>query len=119
MKLLSVLATVMEHLTKQEQKSFSKIDYRQAKHADIINECTRLFSRDTMWIRVMAKNKKLVKMFCLDPLIQATEFNYRKIGVNMGALIMMKVPAVELTDVVTTDFAMEKIGQWLIKFLVD
>jgi uncharacterized phage infection (PIP) family protein YhgE len=37
----------------------------------------------------------------------------------MGALIMMKVPNMELSDVVTSDFAMEKIGHGLIKYVID
>jgi hypothetical protein len=37
----------------------------------------------------------------------------------MGALIMMKIPNLELSDVVNTDFAMEKIGHGLIKYVID
>lgn len=51
-------------------------------------------------------------------MINASEFNFRKIGVNMGALIMMKVPNIDLLDVVYTDFAMEKIGHALIKYVL-
>ena len=36
----------------------------------------------------------------------------------MGSLIMLKVPNLELSDVVSDDFSMEKISQALVKYVL-
>jgi hypothetical protein len=54
----------------------------------------------------------------LDTLILSNDQNISKIGVNMGSLIMLKVPNLELSDVVSDDFSMEKISQALVKYVL-
>lgn len=36
----------------------------------------------------------------------------------MGSLIMLKVPSLELSDIVSDDYSMEKISQALLKYVL-
>lgn len=47
--------------------------------------------------------------FFLDPLVESKDPKLKKVGVDMGALLMMKVPSLEVTDVAAKDYSQEKI----------
>ena len=87
-------------------------------HADIVKECMRLFAKDTLWHKAIQQNAEFARKFQLDTLILSNDQNISKIGVNMGSLIMLKVPNLELSDVVSDDFSMEKISQALVKYVL-
>ena len=87
-------------------------------HADIVKECMRLFSKDTLWHKAIEKEHDFASKFQLDTLITANDQNISKIGINMGALLILKVPALELSEVVNDDFSMEKISQALLKYVL-
>ena len=52
----------------------------------------------------------------LDALIEQEEdLSFRKTGQAMGALLMVKIPELELPDIVNEDYSMEKINQAIMK----
>lgn len=87
-------------------------------HADIVKECLRLFAKDTLWQKALDLNHDFAKKFQLDTLITSNDMNISKIGINMGSLIMLKVPSLELSDIVSDDYSMEKISQALLKYVL-
>lgn len=89
------------------------------KQADIVKECTRLLAKDSLWTQAIEQNKEQAKAFHLDSLIGSVDTNLKKIGVTMGAVIMSRVANLELAEVVSEDYSMEKINQTLLKFVLN
>ena len=104
--MMQVLKTVLTTLSKYDPK----FPLRQANHADIVKECTRLFVNDSLWQKTIEANKPLAKAFFLDALISSEDPNIKKVGEAMGSLLMVKLPSLELADVVDDDYSMEKIN---------
>jgi hypothetical protein len=88
-------------------------------HAELVKECTRLLVKDKAWIDAIEEDKHLAGVFKLDRLIQSSDSIVRKVGVNMGAVLMSRVSCLELADIVEEDHSMEKIGQALLKFVLN
>lgn len=85
----------------------------------IVKECARLLARDELWRQAIANTKRYAKFFFLDALIGHAETSYRKIGEAMGALLMVRIPSLELSDIVNEDYSMEKINQAILKFVIN
>ena len=83
-----------------------------------MKECTRLFSTDSPWHEAIENNKPLAKSFHLDPLIQQPNPVIKRVGITMGATIMMRVPKIDLAEVVNNDYSMDKINQGLLKYVI-
>lgn len=58
-------------------------------------------------------------MFHLDALLKSTNEQFKQVGVSMGAILMVKVPDLELADIVSDDYSMEKINQALLKYIIN
>lgn len=81
-----------------------------------MRECARLFTNDILWQNAIKENKAFAKAFFLDALIEQEEdLSFRKTGQAMGALLMVKIPELELPDIVNEDYSMEKINQAIMK----
>jgi len=81
-----------------------------------VRECARLFANDILWQNAIKENKAFAKAFFLDALIEQEEdLSFRKTGQAMGALLMVKIPELELPDIVNEDYSMEKINQAIMK----
>jgi hypothetical protein len=81
-----------------------------------VRECARLFNNDILWQNAIKENKAFAKAFFLDALIEQEEdLSFRKTGQAMGALLMVKIPELELPDIVNEDYSMEKINQAIMK----
>lgn len=81
-----------------------------------MRECARLFANDILWQNAIKENKAFAKAFFLDALIEQEEdLSFRKTGQAMGALLMVKIPELELPDIVNEDYSMEKINQAIMK----
>jgi hypothetical protein len=81
-----------------------------------VRECARLFTNDILWQNAIKENKAFAKAFFLDALIeQEQDLSFRKTGQAMGALLMVKIPELELSDIVNEDYSMEKINQAIMK----
>jgi len=81
-----------------------------------VRECARLFTNDILWQNAIKENKAFAKAFFLDALIEQEEdLSFRKTGQAMGALLMVKIPELELPDIVNEDYSMEKINQAIMK----
>jgi len=61
----------------------------------------------------------LARSFHLDSLLKSGNEQFKKVGESMGAILMVKVPDLELPDIVTDDYSMEKINQALIKYVLN
>lgn len=85
----------------------------------IVQECTRLMARDELWRQAISNTKRFAKFFFLDALIGHAETSFRRIGESMGALLMAKIPSLELSDIVNDDYSMEKINQALLKYIIN
>lgn len=57
--------------------------------------------------------------FFLDELINSENEVYNRIGEAMGSLLMVKIPDIEVRDIVQDDFSMEKITQAVMKYLLN
>jgi hypothetical protein len=87
------------------------------KHADIVNECIRLFVKDPLWQKAMTK--QFASAFCLDHLIASPDPNIQRVGISMAASLLIKVPALEMADIVHDDYSMELISRKLFRILID
>lgn len=114
-EMMQVLKTVLSTISKYDPK----FPLRQSNHADIVKECTRLLVKDTIWHKTIETNKNFAKDFYLDSLISSEDANIKKIGEAMGSLLMVKIPNLELDDIVDEDYSMEKINQALLKYLIN
>lgn len=88
-------------------------------HADIVKECTRLLKDDERWLKAFESNPSMAKSFHLDALIAYPNEEYRKIGENMGALLMVKVPSLEVSDIANEDYSMAKISEALVRYVLN
>lgn len=91
---------------------------RPLQHVAIVKECTRFLNVDEPWQAVFKKDKGLVRMFCLDPLFTAPEPAVRKIAEQMGCMLVVKVPGLDMSDIVEDDYSMQKISQAITKLLI-
>jgi hypothetical protein len=87
-------------------------------HALIVSEFIRLLQSWDPWPGVMDQNKHLARSFKLDALIACPDPTMKKIGLTMGALLMVKVTNLELSEVVDSDYSMEKINQSILKYVI-
>ncbi len=114
-EIMTVLKTVLSSISKYDPK----FPQREANHADIVKECTRLFVRDKLWQKTLEGNKAFAKAFYLDSLIGSNDPEIKKIGEAMGSLMMVKISNLELADIVNEDYSMEKINQALTKYFIN
>jgi hypothetical protein len=114
-EIMTVLKTVLSSVSKYDPK-FPK---REANHADIVKECTRLFVRDKLWQKTLEGNKTFAKAFFLDSLIGSNDPEIKKIGEAMGSMMMVRISNLELADIVDDDYSMEKINQALTKYFIN
>lgn len=112
---MQVLKTVLSTISKYDPK----FPDRQSNHADIVKECIRLLVKDTVWHKTIETNKNLAKNFFLDSLISSDDPKIKKIGETMGSLLMVKIPLLELDDIVDEDYSMEKINQAMLKYFIN
>ena len=68
-EIMTVLKTVLSSVSKYDPK----FPQREANHADIVKECTRLFVRDKLWQKTLEGNKAFAKAFYLDSLIGSND----------------------------------------------
>ena len=115
LEIMTVLKTVLSSISKYDPK----FPQREANHADIVKECTRLFVRDKLWQKTLEGNKAFAKAFYLDSLIGSNDPEIKKIGEAMGSLMMVKISNLELADIVNEDYSMEKINQALTKYFIN
>lgn len=91
---------------------------REFLHASIVKECSRLLSSDELWHNVFKNEAKYLKIFNLDALFGQEDPAAKKVAESMGSLLMIKVPNIDLSDIVDEDYSMEKISQSLLRLLM-
>jgi hypothetical protein len=81
-------------------------------HTTIVLEMQRLLSLDSNnnLSKAIEQSPQLAMVFQLDILIKAEDFNLKRIGIAMGALLMTRVTNLDLSHVVHEDYCMEKIS---------
>ena len=72
---------------------------RLVNHAAVVKELARIFSQDKNWQITIEANQKLAKTFRLDSLIGSHNPEQRKLGCGMGSLLMMKLPRLQIEDI--------------------
>ena len=68
---------------------------------------------------VLRKDKSLIGALQIEALIASSSVESKRVGANMGAMLISKYPFLELTDLVTSEYSMEKITQTLVRNILD
>jgi len=98
--------TILGQLSQYDPRYPERPNY----HASIVKECTRLLAIDELWQVSLAKNRQDIKGFHLDALIASEDEKKRRVGQEMAALIMVKVPDVDLSEIIHSSAAVANIS---------
>jgi len=66
----------------------------------LIKECTRVINIDPNWIASLSKNKQSIKGFYLDRLLQDPDTAIRKVGEEMVAILLVKIPELTIPEII-------------------